>query len=165
MRKEISKDFVLLIITSIASAIGITSLCVDCRPLAWIAIVISDSYLSFVLLFAAILSDDDTFATRHPWMTSIFPHRRTAGLFVVGLLLLSIVSGFAGLYVGAEVFQSSKTPVDALYISLLTLGFTDFSPKPGYGKLVVMGQLASGILYLVGAIPLLISRISTFRSP
>jgi len=98
-------------------------------------------------------------------MTGIFPHRRTAGLFVAGLVMLSIVCGFAGLYVGAEVFQSSKTPVDALYISLLTLGFTDFSPKPGYGQFVVIGQLASGILYVLGAIPLLISRISTFRSP
>jgi len=160
-----SRDFVLLLITSIASAISITSLFVDCRPLAWIAIVISDSYLSFILLFAAIISDDDTFATRHPWMTSIFPHRRTAGLFVAGLLLLFIVSGFAGLYVGAEVFQSSKTPADALYTSFLTLGFTDFSPKPGYGQFVVIGQLASGVLYVGGVIPLLISRIATFRSP
>ena len=160
-----SRDFVLLIITSIASAIGMTSLFVDCRPLAWLAIAISDSYLSFVLLFAAILSDDDTFATRHRWITGFFPRSRTGGLFVAVLLLLSIVSGFAGLYVGAEVFQSIKTPADALYISLLTLGFTDFSPKPGYGQFVVIGQLASGILYVLGAIPLLISRISTFRSP
>jgi len=138
MSKETRKDFVLLIITSIASAIGMTSVFVACRPLAWIAILISDSYL--------------------------FP-RRTAGLFVVALLLLSIVSGFAGLYVGAEVFPFSKTPGDALYISLFTLAFTDYSPKPGYGQLVVIGQVASGILYLIAAIPLLISRIATFASP
>ena len=107
MSKETRKDFVLLIITSIASAIGMTSVFVACRPLAWIAILISDSYLFLVLLFAAILSDDGTFATRHPSITGLFP-RRTAGLFVVALLLLSIVSGFAGLYVGAELFRSAK---------------------------------------------------------
>ena len=134
------------------------------RPLAWVAILISDSYLSLVLLFAAILSDDGAFAARWPWITRLFP-RRTAALFVVGLLLLSIVSGFAGLYVGTEVFSSNKTPGDALYLSLFTLAFTDYSPKPGYGQLVVVGQVASGILYLIAAIPLLISRIATFPSP
>ena len=84
-------------------------------------------------------------------------------LFLLILLLLSIVSGFAGLYVGAEVFSSSKTPLDALYISFFTLAFTDFSPKSRYGQFVVIGQLVSGGLYLFGAFPLLISRIATFR--
>jgi predicted small integral membrane protein len=164
MSKETRKDFVLVIITSIASAIGMTSVFVACRPLAWIAIVISDAYLAVVLLFAAILSDDRTFANRHPWITGFFP-RRTAALFVTALLLLSIVSGFAGLYVGTDVFPSWKTRGDALYISLFTLAFTDYSPKPGYGQLVVVGQVASGILYLIAAVPLLISRIATFASP
>jgi predicted small integral membrane protein len=164
MRKETRRDFVLVIITSIASAIGMISVFVACRPLAWIAILISDSYLSLVLLFAAILSDDRAFATKHSWITGLFP-RRTAALFVTTLLLLSIVSGFAGLYVGTEVFSSNKTPGDALYLSLFTLAFTDYSPKPGYGQLVVVGQVASGILYLIAAIPLLISRIAAFASP
>jgi len=84
---------------------------------------------------------------------------------VVTLLLLSIVSGFAGLYVGTEVFPSSKTPGDALYISLFTLAFTDYGPKPGYGQFVVVGEVASGILFLIAAIPLLISCIATFESP
>jgi hypothetical protein len=164
MRKETRKDLVLLTITTIAAAIGMTSVVVACRPLAWMAILISDLYLFLVLLFAAVLSDDSTFATRHPWITGLLP-RRTTGLFVVALLLISIVSGFAGLYVGTEVFQSAKTPGDALYISLFTLAFTDYSPKPGYGQFVVVCQVASGILFLIGAFPLLISRIATFESP
>lgn len=164
MSKETKEDLVLLIITSISSAIGMTSVFVDCRLLAWIAILVSDAYIFLVLLLAAILSEDDTFATRHPWISGFFPSR-TGALFVFPLLFLSIVSGFAGLYVGAEVFQSSKTSVDALYISLFTMGFTDYSPKPGYGQFIVIGQLVSAILYLAGAFPLLISRISTFRSP
>jgi len=134
------------------------------RPLAWIAIGISDAYLALVLLFAAILSDDSTVATRRAWITRLLP-KRTTGLFVVALLLLSIVSGFAGLYVGTQVFPVSKTPGDALYISLFTLAFTDYGPKPGYGESVVVGEVASGILFLIAAIPLLISRIATFESP
>ena len=54
MSKETRKYFVLLIITSIASAIGMTSVFVACRPLAWVAIAISDAYLVLVLLLAAI---------------------------------------------------------------------------------------------------------------
>jgi hypothetical protein len=162
--KEARKDFVLLAITSIAAAIGMRSVFAACRPLAWIAIGISDVYLALVLLFAAILSDDRAFAARWPWITGLFP-RRTTALFVVTLLLLSIVSGFAGLYVGTDVFPSSKTPGDALYISLFTLAFTDYGPKPGYGQFVVVGEVASGILFLIAAVPLLISRIATFESP
>jgi hypothetical protein len=77
--------------------------------------------------------------------SGLFP-RRTAGLLVVTLLFVAVVSGFAGLYVGTEVFRSSRTPLDALYISSFTLAFTDYSPKPGYGQLVVLGQLVSGVL-------------------
>jgi len=162
--KETRKDFVLLAITSIAAAIGMRSVFAASRPLAWIAIVISDAYLAFVLLLAAILSDDGTVATRRAWITRLFP-KRTTGLFVVAFLLLSIVSGFAGLYVGTQVFPVSKTPGDALYISLFTLAFTDYGPKAGYGQFVVVGEVASGILFLIAAIPLLISRIATFESP
>jgi hypothetical protein len=162
--KEKRRDFVLLAITSIAAATGMRSVFAASRPLAWVAILISDSYLSLVLLFAAILSDDGAFTARWPWITRLFP-RRTAALFVVGLLLLSIVSGFAGLYVGTEVFPVSRAPGDALNISLFTLAFTDYGPKPGCGQFVVVGEVASGILFLIAAIPLLISRIATFPSP
>ena len=57
------------------------------------------------------------------------------------LLFLAVISGFAGLYVGGEVFPSVKTPLDAFYISSFTLALTDYTPKPGYGQLVVLAQL------------------------
>src|SRR5438552_19051565 len=104
MSRETRKDFFLVIITSIASAIGMTSVFMICRPLAWIAILISDSYLSLVLLFAAVLSDDGTFVTRHPFITALFP-RRTAPVFVTAVLLVSIVSGLLGPYLRTEVFS------------------------------------------------------------
>jgi len=48
--------------------------------------------------------------------------------------------------VGAEVFPSGKTPLDALYISFFMMGFTNYSLKPGYGQPVVTAQLVSGVL-------------------
>src|SRR6266566_651083 len=163
MSKETRRDIVLIVIFAVVSAIGVASVFLDCRFLAWIVIAISDLYLSIVLLLAALRSDDDGFLDRHSWITRFFP-RKTAGILVIILLFLSVVSGFAGLYVGVEVFPSGKTPLDAIYISFFTLGFTDYSPKPGYGQLVVVGQLVSGVLLLAALFPLHISRISTFKN-
>ena len=163
MSKEITRDVRLVFIIFLLSAAGMTSAFRGCRVLAWVVIASSDLYLSIVLLLAALLSDDESFLNRHPWMTGFLPRRRTAGLAVVTLLFLSVVSGFAGLYVGGEVFSSVKTPLDALYISSFTLALTDYSPKPGYGQLVVLGQLVSGILLVLALFPLIISRISTFK--
>ena len=162
--KETKRDVVLIVILSLVSAVGMTSVFWNHRFLAWIAIVISDSYLFMVLLLAALRAEDDAFLDRHPWVTHLFP-RKTAGIPVATLLFLSLVSGFAGLYVGVDVFPSSKTPLDALYISFFILGFTDYSPKPGYGQLVVIGQLISGVLLLAALFPMHISRISTFKNP
>jgi len=163
MSRETRRDIVLIVTFSLVSAIGMTSVFWGCRFLAWVVIASSDLYLSIVLLLAALLSDDESFLNRHPWMTGFLPRRRTAGLVVVTLLFLSVVSGFAGLYVGGEIFSSVKTPLDAFYISSFTLALTDYSPKPGYGQLVVLSQLVSSVLLLVALFPLLISRISTFK--
>jgi hypothetical protein len=147
MSKETRRNIVLTVIFSLVSAIGIRSVFSHCRFLAWIAIVISDSYLFVVFLLAALRSESDSLLDRHPWITHFFP-RKTAGILVVTLLFLSLLSGFAGLYVGDQVFPSGKTPLDAFYISFFVLGFTDYSPKPGYGQFVVLGQLVSGVLLL-----------------
>jgi hypothetical protein len=162
MSKETTRDVVLIVIFSLVSATGMASVFLGCRFLAPIVIVISDLYLSIVLLLAALRSDDDRFLRRHSWITRFFP-RKTTGILVVALLFLAIVSGFAGLYVGAEVFPSGKTPLDALYISFFIMGFTDYSPAPGYGQLVVIAQLVSGVLLLAALFPIHISRISTFK--
>ena len=159
MRRDIRLVFIIFLV----STAGMTSVFSGCRILTWVVIVSSDLYLSIVLLLAALLSDDQGFLNRHPWMTGFLPRRRTAGLLVVTLLFVAVVSGFAGLYVGGEVFSSIKTPLDAFYISSFTLALTDYSPKPGYGQLVVLGQLVSSVLLLVALFPLLISRISTFK--
>jgi hypothetical protein len=163
MTKASKRDVVLVLIIFLVSAAGMASVFTRDRVLAWTVIIISDLYLSIVLLLAALLSDDEGFVNRHLWMRGFLPRRRTAGLLVVMLLFLAVISGFAGLYVGAEVFASVKTPLDALYISSFTLALTDYSPKPGYGQLVVLAQIVSSVLLVVALFPLIISRISTFK--
>src|SRR5215470_9698058 len=103
MSKETRRDLVLIVTFSLVSAIGMTSVFWGCRFLAWIAIVISDLYLFTVLLLAALRAEDDAFLERQAWVRRFFP-RKTTGIFVAALLFLAIVSGFAGLYVGTEVF-------------------------------------------------------------
>ena len=163
MTKEIRRDVGLVFIMFLLSAAGIASVFKGYRLLAWVVIASSDFHLCIVLLLAALLSDDEDFLKRHRWMTAFLPRRRTAGLLVVKLLFVAVISGFAGLYVGTEVFPVVKTPLDALYISSFTLALTDYSPKPGYGQLVVLAQLLSSILLVLALFPLLISRISTFK--
>ena len=164
MSKETTRDVVLIVVFSLVSVSGMASVFLGCRFLARIVIVISDLYLFSILLLAALRSDDDDFLRRHSWITRFFP-RKTTGISIAALLFLAIVSGFAGLYVGAEVFPSGKTPLDALYISFFIMGFTDYSPAPGYGQLVVIAQLVSGVLLLAALFPIHISRISTFKNP
>lgn len=107
MSEETRRDIVLIVIFSLVSAIGMASVFLGCRFLAWIVIAISDVYLFSVLLLAALRSDDDGFLDKHSWITRFFP-RKTTGILVVTLLFLSVLSGFAGLYVGVEVFPSAK---------------------------------------------------------
>ena len=163
MSEETRSDIVLVFIMFLVSAAGITSVYMHCRILAWIVILFSDLQLCLVLLLAALQSDDEGFLDRHSWITGFLPRRRAAGLVVVMLLFLAVISGFAGLYVGGEVFASVKTPLDAFYISSFTLALTDYSPKPGYGQLVVLAQIVSSVLLVVALFPLIISRISTFK--
>jgi len=164
MSRDARKHLVLVVLIFLVAAAGMASVFTGCRMLAWMVIAMSDSYLSIVLLLAAIRSDDEAFLDKHSWITFFFP-LKTTGLLVVMLLFVAVVSGFAGLYVGTEVFSSVKTPLDAFYISSFTLALTDYSPKPGYGQLVVLAQLVSSVLLLVALFPLLISRISTFKNP
>jgi hypothetical protein len=164
MSREIRRDVRLVFIMFLLSAAGMASVFRGYRFLAWVVVTSSDFYLFSVLLLAALLSDDEDFSKRHRWMTAFLPGTRTAGLLVVTLLIVAVISGFAGLYVGTEVFSLVKTPLDALYISSFTLALTDYSPKPGYGQLVVLAQLVSSILLVLALFPLLISRISTFKN-
>jgi len=164
LQQDRKDDSRLLLILGVVTVIGIVSGPLRSQLAAWTAILAVDAYLSFVLVLAALRTDHaPTFRASYPWIARLFP-RRTAGFFLIVFLLTSVVFGFAGLYIGSDVFCHDKSWLDAIYISFQTLGFSDFQPKAGYGQRVVIAELASGVLLLIGAFPLLMSRMSTFES-
>jgi len=149
MSKEIRRDVGLVFIMILLSVAGITAVLFGCRVIDWVVIAGSDLYLFIVLQLAALLSDDECILDRHRWMTGILPRSRAAGLLVVMLVLVAVISGFAGLHVGAEVFSSVKTPLDALYISSFALPLTgDWlwstrSARPAREQYSVSGRVVS----------------------
>ena len=93
MKRETRRDVVLIFVFSFVSAAGMASVFLGYRLLAWIVIGISDFYLFILLLLAALRAEDDEFLHRHPWITHFFP-RKTAGILVIALVFLAIVSWF-----------------------------------------------------------------------
>jgi len=141
--------------------------------LGLICIVIAEIYLVAVLALAAYRSDkvsrDSNFEVPN-WMNNVFP-TRLVGCFVVISLLVTLTLSFASLYIALNSSVPFKVPFnssfDAIYFSYVTistLGYGDFSPVSDLAKSVVLLQLSSGLLLLVGVFPLLISRISKFTS-
>ena len=164
LKQDRKDDGRLLTIFGLVTGIGILSGPLRSQLAALTAIVAVDGYLSVVLVLAALRTDHaPTFRESNPWIARWFP-RRTAGFLLVIFLLASVVFGFAGFYIGSDVFCQDKSWLDAIYISFQTLGFSDFHPKGGHGQRVVIAELASGVLLLIGAFPLLVSRMSTLES-
>jgi hypothetical protein len=161
MTRETKIDIVLVAGSILISISGLVSVYFPCAPLAWFAVLAADIYLLFALLAVAHTCDKSD-PVLSDWMKRILP-RRLAGMFLVAFLLLAHVSGFAGFYVRPGMFQQTKSPLDALYVSFSTIGFNDFQPTAD-GERFVMFQLASAVLLMIAAFPLLISRISGFKS-
>jgi len=128
-------------------------------PLLTIAAV--DGYLMAMLWIAAVVSQG-----RPEWLPRL-PHITTA---VVALPMLgaALVAAFAGAYLEtrgvAALAGVLEDRTDALYFSavtLTTLGYGDFAPRDGAARLLVIAELASSVVMLVGAVPLLVSRLGS----
>jgi ion channel len=165
MNQAIKHDLILLAGAMVLAILGLCSVFFNAAYLSYPTIVVTDLYLFLVLLFAAISSDAKSHGTfvSSKCLQQIFPSK-TAGVFIIAFLLTALISGFAGLYLNTTLSQALEGPMDALYFSsvtMMTVGFGDYVPLGG-AKLLVMGQLVSGMLLLFGVFPLLISRLSTF---
>jgi len=116
-----------------------------------------------------------------------FPAKAWIGLLVLFIVSTSI-SGFANMYLYSEevvyigpVIETSnaqtevsittpapsimKNRIEALYFSLvtmITLGYGDFLPASALARLLVIWQLATGGLLVIGIFPLIISRAADF---
>jgi hypothetical protein len=131
--------------------------------LGWLIVVIVDVYLA-VLLFTAART-----GLTHQEPLLGMPDRDWS-LLILPCLFLALVSAFGSIYIGtAHTVQSSQGELtgswDSLYFSIVTittLGYGDFVPGCLYGRLAVVGELLSGMLLLLLAIPILVSRLAGF---
>ena len=98
------------------------------------------------------------------------PHR-IAGLFILPLLLVTLVCSFGNMYLHSGEVRDQhgclETPLDAAYFSpvtLSTVGYGDYSPTGPKARKLVLWQLASGVLLLLVALPILVSRLAIFAA-
>jgi len=130
-------------------------------------IIVIDIYIGVLLFFAAVK------------VQCPLPHLPSA-LFMVPALFLVLVMSFAELYAANGTIQRMKLDNriekigpqsdrwDATYFSLVTittLGYGDFVPQETSGRKIVIGELLSGVLLLLFAIPVVGSRLASFDEP
>jgi Ion channel len=164
--------------------IGVVALLKASAAMGLIAVVMADAFVLSLLRCCGIASTPQL--SRRPFGRAVrntarerwevFPYlpTRTTALILLPVLLATLIAAFGGLYLstlgGVLDGQSPAEPLagrlDAIYFSFVTittLGYGDFHPVSAVAKWIVMGELGSGILMLVGAVPLLITRLTTWQ--
>jgi hypothetical protein len=136
---------------------------------AIIGILISDGYVIGAQWCAAAVSSAERPTAEQK---NRLPTRQAA-LLIVPLLAIALVTSFAALYLASHgVLSTAATAAplkswnDAIYFSVVTfttLGYGDFVPHSVGAKWIAIFELGSGLLLLIGAFPLVIARISTWK--
>jgi hypothetical protein len=172
-----------LTLTAALFLLGVAALLKASAVMGLIAVVIADAFVLSLLRCCGIASTPQL--SRQPFGRAVrntvrerwevFPYlpTRTTALILLPVLLGALIAAFGGLYLstigGVLDGQAPTEPLgrlDALYFSFVTmttLGYGDFHPVSAAAKWMVMGELGSGILMLVGAVPLLIARLTTWQ--
>lgn len=150
----------------------------DCR---WfgiggaVSVFVVDFYMVCVFFIAAIQSDVKAgnldFALYHnlgkKW---VWLPIRTAGLIMVGIFFLTDVLGFAAVFRALPEGYFNHPFMhwwEAVYFSIVTIatvGYGDFLPTKAWSQIIIIGQIASGLLLLAGIVSFAIARISGFDS-
>jgi hypothetical protein len=148
---------------------SVTSLCVG---LAWLAlgvVVVIDGYVVLMVWSAAQLSAHKCTNGKSDPNAETWPGlpRRDGAILQLAILLAALVVAFATLYtpVGSLAPGSATRTLDALYFSVVTIatvGYGDLHPISDVAKITAIGQIASGVLFLAAAIPVLASRLADF---
>ncbi len=148
--------------------LGIISIwCKEFRLFSWLTIGGANTYLIIVLFLSAYRSDTKARTGTDPRTYDCLFPSRTAGVLLVPSLFLALVFGFAGLYIDLDtnaLSQNIETPIKAIHFSLvtmLTLG-SGIEACVDYARMLVIGQLSSGVLLFFCIFPLLITRLSDF---
>ena len=172
-----TKDRFFLGISALLSVAGILALFLR---LPWIIpaalVVIVDLYLICVFVECAMRSTEHN-GWRQVWMP--LPHRVWA-LLLLFFLIVTVVVSFAALFLASQEvrhllrdvteLQQGKfsdvlnNPHEALYFSMVTittLGYGDFAPAGMVARWIIVWELATGLLTLVLAFPLVSTRATT----
>jgi len=152
-----------------------------------IPLVVIDLYLAVILFEAARRSElhnekasemlNNTPAELAGALRIISEGRRfkfpslTCSLLQILFILIAVVSGFAAMYIQSGEITNSTSGVlagriDGLYFSMVTmttLGYGDFAPTCSWGRILVIWQLITGFLLLLGIFPLVVARLSTYK--
>jgi Ion channel len=157
-------------------------------PWTWLGVlpvVLVDAYLLWLLFIAAERSDVEqgrlVAGVKYKEHHKAWVPVRMVGMIMVALFFLTIVFGFAALYQTADKgfcksneVVSTNAPtaavislgqLDAVYFSVVTaatVGYGDITPVRPLTKWLVMAEILSGILLLVGIVSFIISRIAGF---
>jgi hypothetical protein len=100
-----------------------------------------------------------------------FPYRSWS-LPLAAFVLIAVIASFAQMYIKSEQVHSQgqrqlTEPADAVYystVTLTTLGYGDFAPTDSLARWLVVWQLGTGTMLLLAFFPLVVARISSFRS-
>ena len=167
--KNVCIDIGLMVASLLVAIGGWCSVYHNSQCAAWLSIGATDLYLFAVILIAAVRADKEKNTYKSGWeLPWLFPSRR-AGVITIPLMAFALVLSFAGLFWALSgncnftiAFSNQK---DAVYFSLVTLttvGYGDIAPVSEQARDLVILEIGSGFLVLIGAFPLLISRVSQF---
>lgn len=133
-----------------------------CFALAITVLILADIYILRLIWAAAWASSNHGNEERWPGIPELVP-----ALGIVALLFLSLVFSFGRLYIASHQVCRGTVPLesrsDALYYSLVTittLGYGDYAPNDSTARWIVIFELASGLLFLIMAFPILASRLA-----
>jgi hypothetical protein len=159
-----------LAVAAAAAAVAIVAFYLRWNWLCMAAALIVNLYLVLMMVEAAMRRKSTSVTNR--WLVEV--PLAIYSLPVVALLTIAIVTAFAGMYLASQGvidsnFSAQRAVLDdrwdAIYFSTVTfatLGYGDFVPVTRAARLLVVWQLATTVLFLLGILPLLISRLADF---
>jgi Mg2+/Co2+ transporter CorB len=171
------KDRVFIGISALLAVMSVLALFLRMHWIVAVSlVVIVDLYLICVFVECAMRSTEHNH-WKKVWLP--LPHRVWA-LLLLFLLIVTVVTSFAAMFLAShevrhllrdvqELQQEQFTdvldnPHEALYFSMVTittLGYGDFAPAGAVARWIIVWELATGLLTLVLAFPLVSTRATT----
>jgi hypothetical protein len=162
LKEHLVEDKKLLLVFLLLAAFTVLSFFYRFIQISYFSIALADSYLLCLLILAAVHCDVSPHHKSIPdSIRFVFPNR-TCGIFVFLLLFVILIFGFAGLYIehGKDFCPPLESRFDAIYFSFTVFGFGIFYPLLDFAKAIIIFQLVSYVLLLIGLLILLVFRLS-----